>query len=64
MSWRSTLVLAAGLAVGLSYAPAATAVRPNEPTARKTVLVVRGESEFAAAVQYFRYSGGRIVLRP
>lgn len=64
MSWRATVVLAAGLAVGLSYASAAAAVRPNEATERKTVLVVRGESEFAAAVQYFRYSGGKIVLRP
>ena len=44
MSWRSTLVLSAGLALGLSYAPAATAVQPNEPTPRKTVLVVHSES--------------------
>jgi hypothetical protein len=64
MPLRATLVLAAGLAAGLSYSSAAAAMRPNEPAARKTVLVVRGEAEFAAAVQYFRYSGGRIVLRP
>ena len=38
--------------------------KPGKPPVRKTVLVVRGEAEFAAAERYFRYSGGKIVLRP
>ena len=40
------------------------AAKPSEPPARKTTLLVHGEAEFAAAVHYFRWSGGRIVLRP
>ena len=63
MSRRATAVLAFALLAALGHGADALA-KPQEPSARKTVLVVRGESEFAAAVSYFRYSGGRIVLRP
>lgn len=63
MSWRSTAVVVSIFLAAFGYVADAGAKMPDAPTARKTTLVVRGEAEFAAAERYFRYSGGRIVLR-
>jgi hypothetical protein len=63
MPRRATAILVLACVAALACAAEARA-RPGEPPARKTVLVVHGEAEFAAAVRYFRYSGGKIVLRP
>ena len=60
---RRTALLACALLAALSGA-ADAAAKPTDPAARKKTLVVHGEAEFAAAVRYFRWSGGRIVLRP
>ena len=61
---RSSAVLAFSFLAALGLAANAGARPPSEPPARKTTIVVHGEAEFAAAVKYFRYSRGRIVLRP
>ena len=63
MSRRRTAAFALGLLAAAVFA-ADAAAKPGEPAARKTVLVVRGEAEFGAALRYFRYSRGKIVLRP
>jgi hypothetical protein len=63
MPRRATAILVLACVAALACAAEARA-RPGEPPARKTVLVVHGEAEFAAAVRYFRHSGGKIVLRP
>lgn len=63
MSRRATIALLGALALAAAHVPVAAA-KESEPPERKRVLVVRGESEFAAAVRYFRWSGGKIVLRP
>ena len=66
MSCRSTAALLSILvaALGLATVAAAKPVKPNKPAPRKTVLVVHSDAQFAAAVKYFRYSRGEIVLRP
>jgi hypothetical protein len=58
------LALFAFILLAALVGAADAAAKPTEPPTRKTTLVVRGEAEFAAAVRYFRWSGGRIVLRP
>lgn len=60
---RASVLLLSVLALAAAHAPAAAA-KEKEPPKRKRVLVVHGESEFAAAVRYFRRTGGKIVLRP
>jgi hypothetical protein len=66
MSWRSAAVLVSTFLAALGSVADAGAkpIKPIEQTPRRTVLVVHGEAEFAAAVRYFQRSGGRIVLRP
>jgi hypothetical protein len=63
MSRRPTAALALTVLAAATYAADAGA-KPGEPSARKTVIVVRGEAEFQAALRYFQHSRGRIVLRP
>jgi len=60
---RSAAALAFTCLAVLGSAADAVA-KPGKPSVRKTVLVVHGEAEFARAERYFRYSGGKIVLRP
>jgi hypothetical protein len=63
---RSSAVLAFLLlaALGLAADSGAKPIKPAKPAKHKKVLVVHGDKEFAAAVKYFRVSGGKIVLRP
>ncbi len=60
----AALALACLMALACAANAGAKPIKPTKPKPRKTVLVVRSDAQFVAAVRYFRHSGGKIVLRP